>query len=118
MIGDNLKGETLYRWNISSDILDPIYVWKGFGEKETHSVYKGGVENGNPNGLGFMIHPEGDKYVGSWKNGLRNGKGTLTFTNGGKYIGEYKNDEVWTGIFYNEDGNNIGKFVNGGWKKP
>ena len=33
VIGNNHKGETLYRWdNPSGD----GYVWKGFGDKETH----------------------------------------------------------------------------------
>ena len=48
VIGDNHKGETLYRWKTSSG-----YVWKGFGDKDTHRVYKGEVENGVPNGLGI-----------------------------------------------------------------
>ena len=64
VIGDNHKGETLYRWDTSSG-----FVWKGFGDKETHSVYKGEVENGVPNGLGFLIFSGGEKYVGSWRNG-------------------------------------------------
>ena len=40
VIGNNHKGETLYLWETSSG-----EVWKGFGDKETHSVYKGDVEN-------------------------------------------------------------------------
>ena len=54
------KGEhTLYLWETSSG-----WVWKGFGDKETHFVYKGGVENGVPNGLGILISHMGGKYVG------------------------------------------------------
>ena len=74
VIGNNHKGETLYLWETSSG-----KVWKGFGDKETHSVYKGDVENGKPNGVGILISPMGGKYVGGWKNGVRNGKGTTTF---------------------------------------
>jgi len=33
---------TLYRWEISSG-----YVWKGFGDKDTHPVYKGDGRMGN-----------------------------------------------------------------------
>ena len=51
VIGDYHKGETLYRWDTSSGI-----VWRGFGDKETHSVYKGDVENGKPNGLGVLFY--------------------------------------------------------------
>ena len=47
VIGDNYKGETLYRWGKYSD-----NVWKGFGDKETHPKYEGDVENGVPNGQG------------------------------------------------------------------
>jgi len=64
LFGDNHKGETLYGWGEYPEI-----VWKGFGEKETHFVYKGEVENGVPNGLGILISPMGGKYVGEWKNG-------------------------------------------------
>ena len=80
VIGDNHKGETLYRWETSSGKL-----WKGFGDKETHSKYEGDVENGKPNGVGILISPMGGKYVGSWKNGVRNGKGTTTYSSGTKY---------------------------------
>ena len=41
VIGDNHIGETLYGWGEYPD-----YVWKGVGEKGTHPVYKGEVENG------------------------------------------------------------------------
>ena len=109
VIGDNHKGETLYRWITSSSTLE----WKGFGDKETHSVYKGDVKNGVPNGLGYLIYPEGDKYVGSWKNGFPNGQGTFTYHIGAKYEGEWKDGEYnGQGTFTVPDG---GKLV-GEWK--
>jgi len=80
------KEETLYRWGKY-----PPYVWKGFGDKETHPKYEGDVENGKPNGLGILIFPSGSKYVGSWKNGFFNDYGTLTYPDGRKYVGEHKN---------------------------
>jgi len=67
VIGDNHKGETLYRWGKYPD-----YVWKGFGDKDTHRVYKGEWKNGEkwrPNGLGVMTYPDGGKYVGEYKDG-------------------------------------------------
>jgi hypothetical protein len=89
VIGDNHKGGTLYRWETSSGD-----VWKGFGDKETHSVYKGDVKNGVPNGQGTETYPDGDKYVGEYKDGLENGQGTYTFGKGewegDKYVGELK----------------------------
>ena len=54
VIGDNNKGETLYAWGKYIP-----FVWKGFGDKETHPKYTGDVKNGKPNGLGIMITPWG-----------------------------------------------------------
>ena len=86
VIGDNHKGETLYGWITSSSTLE----WKTFGEKGTHPIYKGDVENGKPNGLGFLISTNGWKYFGSWKNG-----------------------EIWNGTEYDKYGNIIYRWVNG-----
>ena len=79
-MGDNHKGEILYRWKTSSG-----YVWKGFGDKDTHPKYEGDVENGVPNGLGVLISTNGWKYFGSWKNGKPNGLGVITYRDGHKY---------------------------------
>ena len=87
VIGDNHKGETLYGWITSFSTLE----WKTFGEKGTHPIYKGDVENGKPNGLGFITFPDGSKFVGEHKDGEKNGQGIFTFSWGGKYVGEYKN---------------------------
>ena len=85
LFGDNHKGETLYGWGEYPEI-----VWKGFGEKETHPVYKGDVKDGKPNGLGILIYPSGGKYVGEWKDG-----------------------EIWNGTYNNKKGYILIKWVNG-----
>jgi len=86
VIGDNHKGETLYMWGKYPD-----YVWKGFGEKETHPKYEGEVSNGKPNGFGVLTYPYDEKsVVGEWKNGKYDGQVILTFPDGEKYEGEYK----------------------------
>jgi len=85
VIGDNHKGETLYRWGNTLP-----YVWKGFGDKETQPKYQGDVKNGVPNGLGSLTYPDGSKYVGEYKDGEKNGQGTTTYPDGGKYVGEFK----------------------------
>ena len=108
VIGDNHKGETLYGWGKCCD-----YVWKGFGDKETHPKYKGDVENGVPNGLGILILPNGNKYVGGWKDGRLNGQGTHTYPDGSKYEGEYKDDWEWNGTQYDKNGNIIFNVENG-----
>jgi len=64
VIGNSHKGETLYGWGVYPD-----YVWKGFGDKETHPIYQGQVKDGKPDGLGIIIYPDGNKYVGGWKDG-------------------------------------------------
>ena len=108
VIGDNHKGETLYGWGEYPD-----YVWKGFGDKETHPKYTGEVENGVPNGLGFLIDPDGIKYVGEWIHRWKNGQGTFTWSDGGEYVGSWKNGTRWNGTFYDKNGNIIYKYVNG-----
>ena len=68
VIGNSHKGETLYLLkNPSGD----GYIWKGFGDKETHPKYQGNVKDEIPNGLGVLIFPNGDKYLGSWKDGKK-----------------------------------------------
>ena len=136
VIGDNHKGETLYGWGEYPD-----YVWKGVGEKDTQSVYKGEVENGVPNGQGTFTFldgwkyeggwvfgkyhgqgtwtsPSGYKYVGEWKDGIRSGQGTQTYPNGGKYEGSWKNGVRWNGTQYDKNGNIKYKYVNGKQIKP
>ena len=64
VIGDDHKGETLYA---SGEYI--AFVWKEFGDKETHPIYKGDVENGVPNGVGiFTDLKNGYKYFGEWEN--------------------------------------------------
>ena len=131
VFGDNHKGETLYGWGKTLP-----YVWKGFGDKKTHPMYHGGVENGVPSGLGILILPNGNKYVGGWEDGRRNGQGTFTTSNGSmyegewkngerhgqgthtypdgsKYEGEYKDDWELNGTQYDKNGNIKYKYVNG-----
>ena len=101
-------GETLYGWGEYPD-----YVWKRFGKKETHPKYKGKVENEVPNGLGYLIYPNGSRYLGSWKKGKMSGQGSFTYPNGEKYVGEWKNSKFWNVTGKDIDGNIIGKVVNG-----
>ena len=80
----------------------PDYVWKEFGDKDTHPRYKGDVEigittilkNGVPNGLGVLTFPNGDKYVGEWVNDLKYGQGIFTYPDGNKYVGGWKDGKI------------------------
>jgi len=131
VIGNNHKGETLYAWGEHIP-----FVWKGFGDKETHPKYTGDVKNGKPDGQGTETFPDGSKYIGEWiggkptgqgtqtyydgdkyvglfKDGKYHGQGTYTFSYGGKFVGEFKDDNRWNGIRYDKNGNIIYKVVNG-----
>jgi len=132
LFGDNHKGETLYGWITSSSTLE----WKGFGDKETHPIYKGDVENGKPNGLGVITYSDGHKYVGEFKDGKKHGQGTYTspvgtkyvgewkeenydgqgtetLSNGWKYVGEWRGGKPWDITIYGKSGIIIMKYVNG-----
>jgi len=118
VIGTSHKGETLYMWGECCD-----WVWEGFGDKETHSVYKGDVRNGVPHGLGVLISTNGWKYFGSWKNGKQHGQGTFIggdkwYHIGGKSVGEWKDGNFWNGTEYDKKGNITYKIVNGEWIEP
>ena len=108
VILDNHEGEILYRWNKYSP-----FVWKGVGDKETHPIYKGNIENGVPNGHGFIIFPDGNMYVGGWKNGKYNDQGTYTHSDGRKYVGEIKDELFWNGITYDKNGKILYEIVDG-----
>ena len=131
VIGDNNKGETLYAWGEYIP-----FVWKGFGDKETHPKYTGDVKNGKPDGQGTETFPDGSKYIGEWiggkptgqgtqtyydgdkyvglfKDGKYHGQGTYTFSYGGKFVGEFKDDNRWNGIRYDINGSIIYKVANG-----
>jgi len=86
VIGDNHKGETIYGWITSSSTLE----WKGFGDKESHPISKGDVENGKPSGLGVITFPDGSRFVGEFKDGI-----------------------LWNGKYFDEFGYISGKIVNG-----
>ena len=116
VIGDNHKGETLYRWkNPTGD----GYVWKGFGDKDTQPKYQGQVKDGKPNGLGDIIYPDGSSYMGGWENGKYQGQGTFTKPDGTKYVGRWNIiDGVsshWNGEYFDEDGIEWWKDEEGWW---
>ena len=125
------KEETLYQWKTSSG-----YEWKEIGDKDTQIQYNGFVDDGEPEGLGIITFPNGEKYVGEFKNGKKNGQGTHTWSDGDKYVGEFKDGnpngqgtgtwsdgekyvgewkdgKEWNGTEYDKNGNILYKFVNG-----
>jgi len=87
--------------------------WRWFrnGNEKKNRKYVGDIRNGEPNGQGTLIFPDGDKYVGKFKDGEYHGQGTYTLHDGAKYVGEFKDGKVWNGTVYN--GNLEYKIVNG-----
>ena len=75
--------------------------------------YVGGWKDDKKHGQGTDTSSDGGKYEGEWKVGKRHGQGTLTVPDLGKYVGEWKNGEMWTGIFYDNNGNIEVKLLNG-----
>ena len=85
VIGDNQKGESLYKWKTASGIK-----WIEIGDKDFHAKYIGDVMIGKPHGIGTVVYPDGNKYVGEWMNGLFHGQGIYTIASDGySYVGEY-----------------------------
>jgi hypothetical protein len=56
------------------------------------SSYDGILVDGKENGLGAIVHKDGNKYNGNWKNGIKEGNGTWIWTDNSKYIGQFKNN--------------------------
>jgi hypothetical protein len=78
-------------------------------------TYTGDWKNGQPNGHGTLIVPNGNKYIGEWKEGQWNGQGTLILPNGVMYEGEFKDGvKDGQGTFKRSNGSTyyIGEFKN------
>ena len=86
--------------------------WFENGNEDSDGKYIGEIKNGKPNGQGTYTSPDGKKYVGEFKDG----KGAMTNEIGCKYLGEWKKSQIWNSSYYDENGNIIGKFVNGEYK--
>ena len=54
----------------------------------------GEIKDGECNGKGTFIYPDGRRYVGEFKDGEPNGQGSFTWSNGKKYVGEFKDGVI------------------------
>lgn len=54
------------------------------------STYYGDVIDGVPNGAGYIIWDNGERYVGDWVWNDRTGYGTYIWTSGTSYTGDYQ----------------------------
>jgi len=83
--------------------------------------YYGELKDGQCHGQGTITFKDGSKYVGEWKDDKYHGQGTWFGKGkwkGQKYVGEYKDGKEWNGKLYDKNGNIIGKYVNGNYRKP
>lgn len=75
------------------------------------SVFEGNFQNGQSNGEGTFVGPEG-KYIGHFRNDKFEGKGTLFYSNGDKYEGSFlEGERHGAGVFTEASGNQyVGNF--------
>ena len=59
------------------------------------------------------IHTNGTTDVGQYKDGLRESQGTWTLFNGKEFVGIWKDNRRWNGTSFDEEGKEIGNYVNG-----
>jgi len=70
------------------------------------SEYSGEWKEGKPDGQGYFIYSNGDRYDGAWKNGQMDGRGLYTFQNSEIYKGGWKqNESHGYGKYVYRDGN-------------
>ena len=76
-LSTNLFGQEtgiLYLYKTSSGL-----VWKTIGDDKLQAKYIGAIKNGEPEGIGNLTSPDGDKFEGVWKNGKNMGKGLTVY---------------------------------------
>ncbi|XP_013111103.2 radial spoke head 1 homolog [Stomoxys calcitrans] len=84
-------------------------------EKIDIGLYIGGRNSqGERDGKGWAILPNGDQYDGQYKRGKRHGFGLYVFPNGARYYGQYRcGHRSGRGIFIYPDGS----YYEGCWRK-
>ena len=90
-ISSNLFGQetgVLYLYKTSSGL-----VWKTIGDDKIQAKYNGAIKNGEPEGIGNLTSPDGDKFDGVWKDGKKHGQGTYSFSSGASYEGKWKDSK-------------------------
>jgi hypothetical protein len=58
---------------------------------EDGAIYKGDIENDEPNGKGQMTWVDGSTYDGEWLEGMHHGQGKYTWVDGASYEGRWVN---------------------------
>ena len=79
---------------------------QGGEEHDDVGVYEGERNQaGEPEGVGTLVSPRGDRYEGQWRAGARDGHGTCNYASGDMYVGQWKGDDQdGTGMYTYADG--------------
>ena len=90
---------------------------KGWSEKESDNppdkFWEGEIDNKLPNGFRTYTHTNGTTYFGYYRDGLREGQGTWTLYDEINFVGIWKDNRRWKGKSFDEEGKEIGEYVNG-----
>jgi hypothetical protein len=87
----------------------------GYDRQFVHSVFKGVLRNGRPEGEGALMVRGGYSYTGQWVGGAMHGRGVLRFANGDRYDGDFVDGQMHgVGKYTSTDGSvYFGEFRNG-----
>ena len=90
---------------------------KGWSERMSDNppdkYWDGEIENKLPNGFGTYTHTNRTIFVGQYVDGLRGGQCTWTLYNGSKFVGIWKDNRRWNGKTFDEEGKEVGEYVDG-----
>lgn len=82
----NVKTQYSFR-NINQQVINPDNL-----EFEDGTIYKGDVLNGQKQGSGKLIFPNGDEFIGKFDDDEINGWGVFKKSEGGSYEGEWSDN--------------------------
>ena len=90
---------------------------KGCSDMESDNppdkFWEGEIDNKLSNGFGTNTHTNGTTYVGQYKDVLREGRGAWTLFVWSKFVGIWKDNRRWKRKSFNEEGKEIGEYVDG-----
>ena len=93
---------------------DPALEYKQEFQFDDGAVYTGQMLNGQREGYGIQIWPEGAKYEGFWKDNMAHGRGKFHHLDGDIYDGEWERDMAnGFGTYFRADGSQYqGEWLN------
>lgn len=109
--GDSFQGKYKDGEALAASVGKGTFIWSN------GDTYEGEWKDWEQDGQGALTYGKGDsegqKYIGEWEKDLQHGQGTWIIPDGSKWVGEMRDGNDWNTTGYDEDGNIIGRFVNG-----